>query len=259
MGSKSSYVSFTPCFICSSTSSHYIAGLSLNKATVFFCQPLDALGHLFLFALLTGKFILKVYSDVGQFQTVWLDLCLNRDVLPAAAAEHQRLILLCVREACCVCCHRSTKRCSCFISCPTLGGIKSSRAQTQHGLERKPPMDYPLCALQRGWWGGENGLVFAETSWQRRGLRGTRNQDSLLLCVSLCIFLIFFIFSHFPVCLVLFLLVFPRARARQKCLQNCCAAPWLWSCMSTLWAPISATMTGTWVNEWHPNARCCIH
>lgn len=51
-------------------SSHYIAGLSLNKATVFFCQPLDALGHLFLFALLTGKFILKVYSDVGQFQTV---------------------------------------------------------------------------------------------------------------------------------------------------------------------------------------------
>lgn len=191
-------MSFTPCFICSSTSSHYIAGLSLNKAAVFFCQYLDARGHLFLFAL--SHFILKVYPDVGQFQTVWLDFGLNRDVEPAAAAEHQRLILLRVREACCVCCHSSTKRCSCFISCPTLGGIKSSRAQTQHGLERKPPMDYPLCALQRGWWGGENGLVFAETSWQRRGLRGTRNRDSLLLCVSLCIFfnfLSFFLISQF--------------------------------------------------------------
>lgn len=106
-------------------------------------------------------------------------------------------------------------------------------------------MDYPLCALQRGWrgwrWRG-NGLVFAETSWQKtRTERGDRDRDSPPRFASLfCLF----------VCFLFLLLLFPCVWARQKCLLNCCAAPWLWSCTSTLWAPISATMTGTqWMND----------
>lgn len=98
--------------------------------------------------------------------------------------------------------------------------------------------------------GGRDGLVFAETSWQRRRLRGSRDSGfaaSLCLASHLCLLYYFF----FPV-LFFIIIISPRVCETEKCLLNCCAAPWLWSCMSTLWAPISATMTGTWLNDWHP-------
>lgn len=85
----------------------------------------------------------------------------------------------------------------------------------------------------RGW--GIGILVFAETSSQRRGLR--ENRDRIWsLCAAFSFSFLLFVF----VC--------------EKWLQNWCAAPWLWSSMSTLWAPISATMTGTSMNDIkHPN------
>lgn len=80
---------------------------------------------------------------------------------------------------------------------------------------------------------------------------GTEDRDSAAspcLALHLCWFILFYLFTFLFVCFVSL-----RSPERERCLLNCCAAPWLWSCMSTLWAPISATMTGiTWFNEWHP-------
>lgn len=142
----------------------------------------------------------------------------------------------------------------CFIFCLSAPSrIKSSPAAAQHGLERQRPMDYPLCALRRGWWGEKRTCfrkdILTKTGTEREPRPGIR-------CFSLprfasFIFLLFFLFlfSCYFLC------------GTEKCLQNCCAAPWLWSCMSTLWAPISATMTGTtgWMNDIQPHVITSLH
>lgn len=103
---------------------------------------------------LSASFVLQVHPEadgvcvyVASLTAVSRSTFLQQRLLSIRAP-----ILLRVGKA--VRCHTFTKRCSCFILCPTPSRIKSSPAQTQHGLERKRAMDYPLCALQRGWWGG---------------------------------------------------------------------------------------------------------
>lgn len=118
-------------------------------------------------------------------------------------------------------------------------------------------MDYPLCALRRGWWRGERTCFHRDILTKTGTEREQRSRFAASPCLALHLYY-FFLFIY------LFFLVFipPRVLERERCLQNCCAAPWLWSCMSTLWAPISATMTGTWVNEWHLAPcyyRHCLH
>lgn len=156
-----------------------------------------------------------------------------------------------------VCCHTSTKRCSSILSPAQTRSRKQQPSSLSSTWVRKESDVWIIHFVHFGADdGGGNGLVFTETSWQRRGLRGNRGSGfgcfSLSRFASLLIYFILFI--YFFLCLF----SFPCARRRERCLQNCCAAPWLWSCMSTLWAPISATMTGiTWFNEWHP-ARCSV-
>lgn len=119
-------------------------------------------------------------------------------------------------------------------------------------------MDYPLCALQRGWWGGENGLVFAETSWQRRGLRGTRNRDSLLLCVSLCIFLIFFIFFSFPSLFsFVFVSISPRACEAEMFAELLCGAVALVLYVNTLGADFC--YDDRYLSEWMTSKRTVLY
>lgn len=92
---------------------------------------------------------------------------------------------------------------------------------------------------------GGNRLVFTVTSWQRRGLRGNARRD-FRRTLWLDIFTFSFIYLTFFELVPLL-----RVSETQRCLQKCCASPRLWSCTSTLWAQISATMTGTWVPSRH--------
>lgn len=162
------------------------------------------------------------------------------------------LILLRVSGRRAVCCHTFTKRGSCFILCPTPSGIKSSPAQTQHGLDRTATYGLSTLCTSASMMGGEMDLFSQRHPDKDRDWEGI---EIWIRCLSLSrfasfvvllFFLFFLFFSFFPI------IISPRVCETEKCLQNCCAAPWLWSCMSTLWAPISATMTGTCVNEWHP-------
>ena len=118
-------------------------------------------------------------------------------------------------------------------------------------------MDYPLCALQRGgWWGGSRtcfrGDILTKTGTEE-GDRGLAAAFSLSRFASLLFWFYLFHFLNIIIIFYFFSLLPPhppRVCETEKCSQNCCAAPWLWSCMSTLWAPISATMTGTCWDEW---------
>lgn len=123
-------------------------------------------------------------------------------------------------------------------------------AQTQHGLKTWPRLDSSLCALRRGWWRGGVDL-FSQWHPDKDGdWEGTNTGISAGLFgpTSFLFHLFIWSFGAFPLLRVL---------ETQRCLQKCCASPWLWSCTSTLWAQISATMTGTWTNEWHPVT--CYH
>lgn len=116
-----------------------------------------------------------------------------------------------------------------------------SPAQTQHGLEMWPRSGYSLCALGRRWWRGRNDLFSQwhpdkDGDWDILGYP----PDSQHLSYFMYLFELFF--GLLP----------SRVSWKQRCLQKRFASPWLWSCMSTLWGQISATMTGTWTNEWHP-------
>lgn len=110
-------------------------------------------------------------------------------------------------------------------------------------------MDYPLCALGRGgWWRGDRTCFHTGILTKTGTERGTTHIGDQSTRPSLFIFdrspppLYFALFLKFP----------PRVCWRgEKCSQNCCASPWLWSSMSTRWEPISATMTGT-SDEWMP-------
>ncbi|KAI9523517.1 hypothetical protein NQZ68_027376 [Dissostichus eleginoides] len=73
------------------------------------------------------------------------------DAPPAAAAEHQSTDPPLCLKACGSLSHIHFNAARVLFPAQLPdGGIKSSAAHTQHGLGRKRPMDYPLCALHRG-------------------------------------------------------------------------------------------------------------
>lgn len=114
------------------------------------------------------------------------------------------LILLCVSGRRAVCCHTSIKILLLFYFLPKLQAAQSSPpAHAQHGLERKPPMDYPLCALRRGWWRGERTCFHRDILTKTGTEREQRSGFAAPLCLALHLycfwfFYLFFICLYFP-------------------------------------------------------------
>ena len=167
------------------------------------------------------------------------------DAPPAAAAEHQStdppLCLEGVRFAV----THSLQRCSCFISCPT-PRRRDKKLCSSHPtwVRKKATYGLPTLCTSPRMMGGHTDLFSQRYPDKDGDWEGLSAKLATSLCLALQLSLFFSCFS-------IIFFISTRVSETEKCLQNCCAAPWLWSCMSTLWAPISATMTGTLVIEWH--------
>lgn len=234
----------------------YVIKLEENFLTSLFCRFTLAPISLIKCAVLWASFIF--HSPTGSSGCRWGELDSrsgSRRSCSGRWAPERGSSSVSGRRA--VRCHTSTRRCSSSLfPAQTPRRIKQLSSSGSTWVRKKATYGLStLCTSARMMEGGTD--LFSQRHPDKDGdWEGTEigircfslsRFASLLFCIDLLFLFLFFVFIP------------PRVLERERCLQNCCAAPWLWSCMSTLWAPISATMTGTWVNEWHLAPRVTIN